>query len=182
MMKDAEIAKATVTVVGQYGLQKVTMSDIAKAAGVSRQSLYNAYSNKEELLRASVKFFMAEDLKQVTQAWQGLTSIEEKLDAYFKFGPVNWFDQIRQYPNAAELMEGINLVVEPALREAHEDWIALLADLLKEKLGEAQAAQVADFVFLSAKNAKYSAADRDQLLARLQVLREMVVGTYFRDA
>ena len=95
---------------------------------------------------------------------------------------MNWYDQIQQFPNASELMEGINLVVEPALQEAHQDWIALLADLLKEKLGEAQAAQVADFVFLSAKNAKYSAADRDQLLARLQVLKEMVVGTYFRDA
>lgn len=181
-MGDKDIAKAAVTVVAQYGLQKVTMSDIAKAAGISRQSLYNAFPNKEEVLRASVRCFMAEDLQQVTLAWQELGSIDEKLEAYFKFGPVNWYDQIQQFPNASELMEGINLVVEPALQEAHQDWIALLADLLKEKLGEAQAAQVADFVFLSAKNAKYSAADRDQLLARLQVLKEMVVGTYFRDA
>lgn len=171
---------ATMTAVGQYGLQKTTMSDIAKAAGISRQTLYNAYPNKEEVLQAAVKHFMEHDLQNVRDAWEAMDGFEAKLDAYFKFGPIHWYDSIQDMPNSSELMEGISKIVEPTLRDAHNDWVDLLAELLSGTMDSTQAQEVADFVFLSAKNAKYSASDREQLLRRLALLKEMVVKTYLR--
>lgn len=164
--------------VGQYGLKKTTMSDIAKAAGISRQSLYNAYPNKEEVLRASVMYLVGCDLQNVKDAWEKTDQFEEKLDAYFKFGPVHWFDTIQEMPNTSELMEGISIIVEPALRDAHNNWIELLAELFCEVMDQGQAKDVADFVFLSAKNSKYSALDRDHLLRRLAVLKDMILKSY----
>ncbi|CUI62022.1 TetR/AcrR family transcriptional regulator [Cognatishimia activa] len=179
-MRNAEIAMAALATVGKYGLQKTTMSDIAQAAGISRQSLYNVYPNKEELLRAAVKYFMDADLQMVKEAWKDLDGAEAKLDAYFSMGPLRWYDQLTDMPNVNELLEGMSAIVEPSLKDGHLNWIELLADLLGEKIDADQAHEVADLVFFSAKNAKFSAASRAQLERRLDLLKEMVLTTYFR--
>ncbi len=49
LMKDA-IFKATVSVLAEHSLNGLTMSMVAKAAGVSKGTLYNYYTNKIELL------------------------------------------------------------------------------------------------------------------------------------
>ena len=179
-MRNAEIAMAALATVGKYGLQKTTMSDIAQAAGISRQSLYNVYPNKEELLRAAVKYFMHADLQMVKDAWKDLEGAEAKLDAYFSMGPLRWYDQLKDMPNVNELLEGMNAIVEPSLKDGHLNWIELLAGLLSEQIDTEQAQVVADLVFFSAKNAKYSASSRAQLEKRLGVLKEMVLATYFQ--
>jgi len=180
-MRTADISKAVFKTVGKYGLQKTTMSDIANAAGISRQTLYNTYSNKEEILRAAVKFFMDQDLQAVKDAWADMATLPDKLDVYFEKGPINWYDQIQEMPDAADLMEGISEVVEPALKEADTDWIHTLALLFSEYMESAKANEVADFVFVSSKNAKYSAKTRDQLINRLALLKEMVVSTFLNE-
>ena len=179
-MRNAEIAMAALATVGKYGLQKTTMSDIAQAAGISRQSLYNAYSNKEELMRAAVQHFMDADLQMVKDAWNDMEGAESKLDAYFNMGPLRWYDQLKDMPNVNELLEGMSAIVEPSLKDGHVNWIELLADLLSEQIDREQAREVADLVFFSAKNAKYSAANREQLERRLNLLKEMVLTTYLR--
>ena len=177
-MRDEAISLATMKVVSRFGLKKTTMADIADEAQISRQTLYNAYPSKEAVLQASVKFLMLNDLEKVKAEWMEATRFDEKLDSYFCLGPVAWFDSIQAMPDAAELLEGISKLIEPALDEAHRAWIDALAELLREHLEPSKAHELADFIFISAKNAKYSAKDRDQLVSRLALLREMVVSTY----
>ena len=177
-MRDEAISLATMKVVSRFGLKKTTMADIADEAQISRQTLYNAYSSKEAVLQASVKFFMLRDLEKVKNAWAEADGFEQRLDSYFTLGPVAWFDSIQAMPDLAELLEGISKLIEPAMQEAHAAWIEALADLLKDHMPPEKAFDLADFIFVSAKNAKYSAKDRDQLIARLALLKEMVVSTY----
>lgn len=44
-----------------YGLKRVTMSDIAEQLGMSKKTLYNVFSNKKELIEFSLAYHMEED-------------------------------------------------------------------------------------------------------------------------
>ena len=46
-----KIAAAGYAVISQYGVRRATMSDIAAAAGVSRQTIYNIFPNREAVIR-----------------------------------------------------------------------------------------------------------------------------------
>lgn len=48
-----KIFTGAIECVERWGLQKTTLNDIATAAGVSRQTVYNYFGNKEEVLAAA---------------------------------------------------------------------------------------------------------------------------------
>ena len=53
--REYKIAAAGYSVISQYGIRRATMNDIAEAAGVSRQTLYNTFPNREALLVGVVR-------------------------------------------------------------------------------------------------------------------------------
>jgi len=53
-MKKPSNALEVLSVFAQYGPQKVSMNDIAKAAGLSRQSIYNQFGSKDAALEWAV--------------------------------------------------------------------------------------------------------------------------------
>lgn len=52
---ELDIMSAALSVAEQFGIAKLSMSDVAKAAGLSRQTLYRYFSSKEDLVRAVVE-------------------------------------------------------------------------------------------------------------------------------
>src|SRR5689334_15023942 len=46
----ARIFKAAVSCFSRYGLRRTTMDDVAAAAGVSRKTVYNYFTNKSALI------------------------------------------------------------------------------------------------------------------------------------
>ena len=53
--RQREIVDATVKLLGQYGLQGVTVSRIAAAVGIARGALYQHFPNREAVLEAALK-------------------------------------------------------------------------------------------------------------------------------
>ena len=49
------IIHASFALIGEYGLGGVTMSQIAEAAGVARQTLYNHYADIDSIVAATIK-------------------------------------------------------------------------------------------------------------------------------
>ena len=49
-----DIRKAAWELFGQFGVDKVSMADIAKKAGVSQATIYNNFGSKEALIREFV--------------------------------------------------------------------------------------------------------------------------------
>lgn len=68
--KSEQILAAAFEAFSRYGLQKTTMGDIAKSAGVSRQTLYNIYENKETVLAAVVRNVADETRIHIVDLWQ----------------------------------------------------------------------------------------------------------------
>ena len=176
MEKNAEILEASATCFFRYGLKKTTMTDVANAAGVSRQTLYNLYPNREVLVEETIVFLMDKALVEIQNIWATQDNLADKIDTYFKLGPISWYDSIQADPDAAEILEGGSEVFSPIALRVHEAWVGAIAEEFKKSFAADRVEPLADFFFNTSKNAKYGSKDRNQFMERLAVLKEMILN------
>ncbi|WP_378940900.1 TetR/AcrR family transcriptional regulator [Mesorhizobium sp. ANAO-SY3R2] len=79
--KTAWILDAALPVFIRYGFRKTSMADIAQAAGISRASLYLAFSNKEQLFRAGSARAHAKAMDEVGLALSGEGDVVARIEA-----------------------------------------------------------------------------------------------------
>lgn len=78
------ILRATAEVLGRSGQAKLSLSEVALQAGVSRPTLYRWFASKDELLKAFAVFERAGFESGITRTTHGLRG-NEKLDAALRF-------------------------------------------------------------------------------------------------
>lgn len=79
----SRILSATLSLLENNGAAAVRMSDIAKAAGVSRQALYLHFPNRAELLIATVRYVdELNDIEKRLAPSRALTDGRKRLDAW----------------------------------------------------------------------------------------------------
>jgi AcrR family transcriptional regulator len=64
------ILRATLDLFQVHGIKKTTTSDIAQKAGISPATVYNHFGSKEDLVRATVKYFLtgaAADFRKIVE-------------------------------------------------------------------------------------------------------------------
>lgn len=172
------IIEAAERVFSRYGVSRATMADIAAEAGVARQTVYNAYQNKDELLCAVIRANARMTEEKVLAGWNASTSFEEKLAHFFQTGPLCWYDTIEASPDAADLIEGIHRVAELEMQEAGTRWKAHFSKLIQDHF-DTRALDVdalADFIYSTSLNAKSSVSNRNELEQRLAILKHSVVA------
>ncbi len=175
--RDAKILDAAMRSFTRYGVAKTTMHDIAQEAGVARQTLYNAYPGKEQVLRATVKAVAIKNYHDVTAQWALAGSLSDKLDIFIERVPLHWYDQIQQAPDAAELINGLHQVAAEELKQVDAVWIGAFQDLIADHAnGQTDLRNLADFIYTSGVNAKYGADSRNVLVGRLKVWKAAVLG------
>jgi TetR/AcrR family transcriptional regulator, regulator of autoinduction and epiphytic fitness len=83
-MQDNIAAQKILTVFARYGFKKTSMEDIARAADLSRQSIYNRFGSKEAVFDWMVETITSELLRQVTEvlAPKADRPLETLLQAY----------------------------------------------------------------------------------------------------
>ena len=81
---EARILEATGEVLIQNGRRKLSMSDVASAAGVSRPTLYRWFPSKDELLEAFGLYEQAKYDQGMARALEGLKGLEA-LNAALEF-------------------------------------------------------------------------------------------------
>ena len=77
-----QVIKAAQQLFRQYGLQKVTMDDVARAVGKGRSSLYYYYKNKIEIFGAVMDVEIGEILAEMARAVDKAVGVEEKIRAF----------------------------------------------------------------------------------------------------
>lgn len=180
-VRNAKIAEAAVAVVTRYGLRKTTMGDLAQAAGVSRQTLYNAYGDKDEVIRDAIRFVTCKEIGQVKAAWAEVADLAGKLDIFITHGPLTWYDWIASTPDAADLVDGLYRTGQAEMAEGSERWVLALTSLFTphaaslDKVGQTPE-MVGRFVYQTAHSAKSGATSRDDLIMRLATLRASVLA------
>ena len=78
-----QIVDAAVRVFVRYGVQRSSMSDIASEAGVARQTLYNAFNNKDDVLRATIRLFGERSQARINSGLQEGQTLRAQLKVIF---------------------------------------------------------------------------------------------------
>lgn len=177
--KTIEILKAGWAMFARYGFAKTTMSDIATEAGVSRQTLYNAFSNKEDVLRAVVRHAGEESLATVKDEWAKVRTLDDKLATFHTHGPIAWYKAMITAPDWGELMDGMHKASSDELDALERKWVAELERVFKDNAPDkcaASADELARFFYSTSKNAKYGVKDVSDLKARLKTILQATLA------
>lgn len=174
--KNAKLLAAATRVFMRYGFSKTTMGDVAQEAGVSRQTLYNAYPGKDEVLRAAVRSNIEVTIDQVAAAWGSTDDLGQAMEVFFEHGPLAWYDILENSPDAADLFEGLHSVAKEEVSLASARWVEMFEGLLLKHAPDLRnASQVAEFMYSTSINSKYGAETRQILVDRLSVLKSAIL-------
>ncbi len=181
-MNEREIGmiEAAVQVFLRYGVQRASMNDIAKEAGVARQTLYNTFSNKDDVLRATIRLFTDRGISNIEAGLETVKGLGPQLDLVFEQVAVRPFSMLHTSPNAEDLIQGMNAASREEIEENDARFRAVTADILQPF--EAQIAQsgmsvaeLADLIQTFASSAKTQAKNEAHLHALLNSLKQLVL-------
>ena len=177
----AIVLDAAVRVFLRYGVKRATMNDIAEKAGISRQTLYNLFSGKTEVLSTVIETSTADAIARIDAQIETAETLDQQLDLVFDEMVLKPFDLLAQSPNAADIIEGMNGTAREALETCSQDYVALLVRILSPHGAALSAAghevaELAEFIQVSAYGAKKVARDRAQMVAVLATLKALILG------
>jgi len=177
-LDDASFLDAALTVVARYGMKRTTMADLARAGGVSRQTLYDRFGDKDGVMAAGIDHMAQGLVRELCAAFAARSDLAGKLDAYFEVSILPMYEMMRTMPEAADLEQGMGPASIAASRKASDVKEALLCDMLKSELSSDAPSpeSVAAFVEQASCRAKFSNIERDDLERFLAVLKASVVA------
>ena len=103
--KKARVLEAAQGVFFRYGFKRVTMGDIAQAAGISRPALYLLFCNQEEVFEATLRAFSARALGALRGGLPAQATAKEKLSFAFEVWAIQPFLLLLASPDAKELVD-----------------------------------------------------------------------------
>lgn len=145
--KSNHILDAALPVFVRHGFRKASMADIARAANISRASLYLSFGSKEELFRAGSTRAHGSTMRNVEAALAGSGDVFVRIEraiAAFHRGLIAPF---ASSPDAVELFE-VNMALAKDITLAAR---ATLVERLAQALADAQATGVVALDRLNAK-------------------------------
>jgi AcrR family transcriptional regulator len=88
----------------RFGYKRVSMNDIAEAAGISRPSVYLVFKSKEEIFRGVYRQWIEETIAEVSRRVASIKSLDEKLRFAFDIWAVQAFEAAHESAEAEELI------------------------------------------------------------------------------
>lgn len=173
--RNAYIIEASKKLFLRYGVKRTGMNDIAKEAGISRQTLYKAFANKDAVLQAMIRSLADKVVLDIEAGLRKTTALSEQLDVIFRHIVIEHFDFLQSSPNAEDIIAGVSASSQKELEAGAQRNTELIARVLEpfsdiiERNG-LTINQYADFIQRSATAAKYSAKSRKHLLELLEAL------------
>jgi len=129
--KRRQILAAALAVFFNYGYKRVSMNEIAEAAGISRPGLYLHFSSKEEVFRAAILQFADGLIEEIANGLHSRKTIEGKLRYAFEVWTVQRFDLTLNSPEAKEISDSSYEFAREALDQSYEKLESVLASILK---------------------------------------------------
>jgi AcrR family transcriptional regulator len=128
------IAKAALEVFLRYGYTRTKMADIAKAAGLSRPTLYLTFPDKETVFRAVVEMIVRTKLATIRDRVAALSGVEAKLSFACEIWGVEGVELVLANPNAKDVFD---MSFEP-VRESYAAFQKVLVEILSEPVSRAK--------------------------------------------
>jgi len=179
--KQQRIVDAAFEVFSRYGVKRATMNDIAEAAGVARQTLYNVFQNKDDILRATIELLADRTIAGIEAGCTGKDCLAEKLDVVFDELTLRPFEQIMSQPHADEILTGAKEVAADKMEAAAKRHLSTIRDVLAPHEAGIHAAgltidEMADFLQTTLAAFKYKARSKKHLNQLLAALKASVLA------
>ena len=114
----------------RYGYKRVSMSDIAEAAGISRAALYLLFKNKEDIFGAVYLQWVEETIADIETEMPAASSPTEKMERAFEIWAVRPFEMVLTSPEAKELIDCSFAFAQEASRQGYDRFERTLVPVL----------------------------------------------------
>lgn len=128
--KKARVIEAAQAVFFRYGYRRVTMGDLAQAAGVSRPALYLLFCNKESIFQATLVAFTSRALAELRAGLPAQPTPRDKLRFAFEVWAVQPFRLLMDSPDAKEIIDCRLPFAKATLDQSYAAFEAELAAIL----------------------------------------------------
>ena len=130
--KRQKVLNFAVAVFLKYGYHRVTMQELADAAGISRPALYLMFRSKEEIFCATLDEAARQREQEILAALPSLKTPQEKIRLTLDIWMVRVFDLMIQSPEARELVECSFVFAGETLSKNYARLEAILASIVQE--------------------------------------------------
>lgn len=173
--KDLKIAKAGLAQFAKFGMRKTTMQDVADAAGISRQTLYNRVPGKDELLRLVAQHYFHDSIQRCAEAVAGVETLEGALDLMIAHFAVEPWRTIKAMPEAEEIEMATHDVISKEVAEATSQKCALATKVMSRFCNADDGAAIADFLCAALSGIKSSAETEAHLRKLCATLKQSII-------
>jgi AcrR family transcriptional regulator len=179
--KKAKVMEAAQSAFLRYGFRRVTMGDIASAAGISRPALYIHFCNKEKIFEAVLRTFTAKALDELREGLAIRATLEEQLRFAFEIWAVRPYALIATAPDARELIDCGFEFAREALDQGSLAFERELAGILTRHSAQSAAAQTpeqtARILSRAVHGFKQTATSAEDLRGMIDGLLAMVLAS-----
>ena len=123
-----KIQNASIELFRQYGFKTITMDDIARAAGISKKTLYQVFSNKNEVVRETVAWYKGMISEHCCYAME---EAENAIEAMVRIMGI--FDQINRKMNPIAMLE-LERFFPETFKEFRDSMLAKDVERVKENI------------------------------------------------
>jgi AcrR family transcriptional regulator len=181
--KSNHILDAALPVFVRHGFRKASMADIARAANISRASLYLSFGSKEGLFRAGSTRAHASTMRNVEAALAGSGDVFVRIESAIAAFHRGLIAPFASSPDAVELFE-VNMALAKDITLAAR---ATLVERLAQALADAQApgvvaldrlnakpGEIANVIVAAMEGIKHAPGDGEKLEAGMQLFMRLL--------
>ena len=179
--RERQIAEAAISVYTRKGVRRATMTDIAREAGVTRQTVYNTFPGTDAVLRGAIRLYVDLQWQKIRHAWLEQEDLDARLDSLLEHFAIEPWEFIHGSQEAAELEYGYNdagRAEVAASRLTFRDEVAAIFAPYEGHLGARGTSPhaVADFIGWAIEGVKHNCDDRETLMTALSTLKAAVLA------
>lgn len=177
--RETKIVETALQLFSHYGVKKTTMSEIATAAGVARQTLYNAYDCKEQLIYDAVEHHVRKSASLISQECTDVEDLGARLDIAFMHLSAKPCEMMLQMPHGEEILqilEGIDTKKKKNIMRICNEAIGTALEPFRDRLslGPVDFEDLCEFVRMSFDQIRTKTEEREQICRSYAPLRRLL--------
>ncbi|MEK8131318.1 TetR/AcrR family transcriptional regulator [Paenibacillus filicis] len=179
--KKLHIISTALEVFFKYGYKRVSMNDIAQAAGISRAGLYLFFKSKEEVFSSTILFNGDSLIEEIQKGLPQRSTPEEKIFYAFEVWAIKIFDQALHSLEIREITDSSYEFAREALDMSYKKFEWVLASLIQEHFERHEIRkgltpqQLAYLLTSSLRGFKIVAKNSDELRQLIRQLVEVIL-------
>jgi len=128
--RDLKIVTAAFGLFAHYGVGKTSMAEVATESGVARQTVYNAFDGKEDLVFAALLHYAGKSRADVQRDCEGVVDLSDRLEILFRHLAEIPFEAMQRLPHLDEILEVGEGLSEERRTEIRETYVGAIRSAL----------------------------------------------------